>query len=371
MRSFDHPFTNNHQAAEDWHISSDTVDTFANNALTIHSGAQGFFVDSGEDAKVFVQADNGALTMTSGANLFVTSNDDIRSDLGLFKYTVNGKDAQSRTVWVTTDHFNSGISMEAGQILDIDTARDITFEVNDFDNNGHDLLQTFGGDMYAYLQAAGLLEADLQGANLREADLRGAYFLEADLRGASLRHARLHDADLQGANLQKANLQDAYLVDANLQRANLESAFLVDINLFGANLRGANLQSTVLRGANLREADLQGANLKETDLRYASRKNTILSSRDDLIAAKYSSLNGFVFIDEERFQAEKKERENRSEKLFSGKETGDMVLRVPDTVTPSQLGILLLLITPLYEGVRMALTAPFHSIKLLRAFCFL
>ena len=98
-------------------------------------------------------------------------------------------------------------------------------------------------------------------------------------------------------------------------------------------------------------------------MRYASRKNTILSSRDDLIAAKYSSLNGFVFIDEERFQAEKKERENRSEKLFSGKETGDMVLRVPDTVTPSQLGILLLLITPLYEGVRMALTAPFHSIK--------
>jgi len=228
----------------------------------------------------------------------------------------------------------------------------------------------------AKLQGADLLRANLQEANLREAvlefatvkeanlwkaDLRETDFQSANLRAADIQRATIQWANLRGANLQEVRFQGANLQGANLQEANLQRTKLQATDLQRAKLQKANLQEADLQGADIRRADFRRANLRLSNLRQTLRFDTRITGREDLVDSIVDDIAGFVFEDETKTQRDRKDRENRAERDYGAIEPGYIIARLPLAYRPAELAQVLMYLAQLYEGVRLAMTAPFGS----------
>ena len=73
--------------------------------------------------------------------------------------------------------------------------------------------------------------------------------------------------------------------------------------------------------------------------------------------------DGFIFEDEEKIGEEREERDAEADKIFTSNEEGVISFNLPSAYGPSDLGKTLILLTYLYEGVRIALTAPYGSFE--------
>lgn len=215
-------------------------------------------------------------------------------------------------------------------------------------------IRTFGEEgKRADLRNANLGGAKLAGARLREAMLSGANFIGADLSSAALR-----DADLVKASLLRARLTNADLSGANLYGAMLGRAEMVEADLTGADLRNADLRDAILDKADLRDAGVNGANF--TNARFME---TRFSNREQVYQGVFSGYEGIVFdeVDEEKIGKESRERDRTVKELF-GKETSIVLsFRLPETYPPAKIAHILILMTLLYEGARLAMTAPFDE----------
>ncbi|OEU65680.1 MAG: hypothetical protein BBJ57_01580 [Desulfobacterales bacterium PC51MH44] len=195
-------------------------------------------------------------------------------------------------------------------------------------------------------------------ADLVEADLEGE-----DLSNAKLSYANFSRANVIGTNFTNACLSYSKFVDAKMERAIFRLASLKNANLSNANLKKANLSEADLTFANLTNADLRGANLSGSILTGALLKNTLVDDRKQLINTKIDSINGINFEDESAFNKDKTDQEKREKDLFDAPDEGYISFKLPAEYHPAQVGKILILLSILYEGIRVALTAPFHSIE--------
>ena len=143
---------------------------------------------------------------------------------------------------------------------------------------------------------------------------------------------------------------------ADLSRADLSNADLTGADLRAANLTGADLRGTDLRGTDLRGADLRGAYLGKANFQNSIRGNTKLKKRINLAGSLYN-IEGFVFDSkyEEKLKEERKQRDSKAKEKY-GEEKASIILELPGSISPAQLGWILIYVTALYEGVRLALT---------------
>ncbi|MBI5524331.1 MAG: pentapeptide repeat-containing protein [Desulfarculus sp.] len=227
----------------------------------------------------------------------------------------------------------------------------------------HDLWVRYDGNPKSN-DRANLSGADLHGADLRKVNLAYASLNHADLKKADLSKAYLRQADLSGTDLFGANLIDANLKAVNLGKADLRLADLSLADLRWADLHEADLREADLDGANLSGADLRGAKLWGTSLKWARLARTRVSKREDLAGALIDGYEGFVFDeeDEEKVKEDRAQRDDTADRAFGTRADGIISFNLPDSYGPAQVGQVLILITFLYEGVRLAMTAPFDSI---------
>ncbi len=206
-----------------------------------------------------------------------------------------------------------------------------------------------------------------------KADLRGVDLRNFDLEDVDLRDGDLSEANLRSANMQWAILRNAKLCYVDLREADLHGADLRNADLRNANLRYAKLNEANLTKTDLREADLYGADLTAADLKEADLRDVLLvgtnfiSSRiydtkvtgfDDLKKANnLGSTQGFIIDeeDEENFKEESRERDRRTEETLDVDEKGLITFYLPDSYGPAQVGRVLVFLSLLYEGVRIAL----------------
>lgn len=235
----------------------------------------------------------------------------------------------------------------------------------------------------ANLQNAILQNANLDDVDLFQTDLKNACLKDVTLRGVNLHNAKFEGVDFKGANLEGLDFHGGRLPCAELQRANLQNSILRrvrfqkanlrEVNLQGANLQEAYLENANLQKADLRQADLEGANIDSADLRGAnlqgailentSHNRTYVSSRDNLVSVILSNTDnyeGFVFGDEEEFRAEHAQQIRRAEQIFKDSKT-TISFSLSDPFPPMKIGYVIILLTMLYESIRIALTSDFNS----------
>lgn len=161
------------------------------------------------------------------------------------------------------------------------------------------------------------------------------------------------------ANLSGAKLTGANFDYSKMPKANLREAIVSNASFRHANLSEADLRETDLRGADLRGAILYGARLKGAIIR-----DTRVSKREDLSGVILDNFDGFIFDedDEKRIKSERNQRDATADQAFGTRGDGIISFNLPDSYGPAQVGQVLILITFLYEGVRLAMTAPFDSI---------
>lgn len=221
------------------------------------------------------------------------------------------------------------------------------------------------------------INPDLKKGNFRGENFSGANFKNADCAFADLSSSTLMDTDFTGANLNMADLklsnmknsilEGAKLWECNLYKSNLENenltlAVLNESTLAKSNLKNALLRGAVLRGCNLKEANLINAVLDKTDFRNSIRSKTIISNRKDLLDSIVDSTAGFEFVSD-NLKKERDERNKRAHNAFGKQEKGSIKFYLPNSYGPAQVGRILFLFSFLYEGIRLAFTAPFNSME--------
>lgn len=215
-----------------------------------------------------------------------------------------------------------------------------------------------------------LINVNLNRANLIGENLVKANFTGSLMEGALLSRATLYEANLRGVNLRHARLQLARLNRANLNGANLQNASLhqadvISASLTNADLRNADLWWANFSGSDLRGADLRGASLHSVTIKDAIIRDTLVSKRTDVARMSSTNYEGFIFDEEDdkKVRDSRARRDAKANDVFEGIGDARFTIALPCDFPPAKLGHVVILISYLYEGIRLALTSLFQDIS--------
>jgi uncharacterized protein YjbI with pentapeptide repeats len=275
-----------------------------------------------------------------------------------------GKRAKLVSVGFNAASF-TGIDLSGVVFIKVDM-QDCTLEGVNF--NGSTLLGS--SFIKAQISNCSFKYADMDECNLSEATIIGCDLTDADLAYAVLEKVIFENTTFTNTNFFGTNLRSASLSLSDLHKINFQNARLDNCNFIAANLTEANLSETSLLKTDFTAADMREANLFGVKYHTTAKFVKTVFSDPSVLDELHISKKGIIFKPYNKtsrdtqydFEEERSKRNENAEKHFNVKEEGYITFSLPDSYMPAQLGTVLIQITLLYEGVRLALTAPFDSI---------